>query len=180
MNNKKGFIATEIADFIAIIVFTVFVIVMFFLINISSNKVNIKISSEIEKEDASMNMRNILAAPVEYNGKNYTIGELISYLGSYPKESYSKEMMKKVVSEVSSIYEKANLTNADMRVYNKDGMLLFSIRRGQFYSISDYGSQSYNLSDYQLIACEAQDSSMILPRLDNDEYLKVEYQECVQ
>ena len=157
---KNGFLGTEIADFISILVFVLFVVVMLFLFKLKGAGVTATITSAFDKGNSMNDLLNILHTNAD---ENRTIEDLIISLDQ-----------KALVSNMSYLYETLNLTNPELSVFNDRGIKIFSIRRGFF----EWGKKSGILSSYQWESCTPNAFGLILPY--KKAYLTVVFEECAK
>ncbi len=157
---KKGFLGTEIADFIAILTFIVFVVVMLILFKLKGAGASAEVTASFEGASTMTDLLNILHTTIP--DKNLTIEKLIMN---------SNE--NALISNLSYLYETLNLTNPEMTAFDSDGRQIFSIRRG-FYSWHGSGS----LSNYEWKICTPDSAEVILPY--HNSYIEVIFKECLK
>lgn len=164
--NKKGFMGSILSDFFALLLFLLVIVVIFFLLRLKGGATNKELKASFLGDEPEIDLLNILRTNVNYNGQNFSIGRLISY--SVIDESSS--IKNAIISNVSYIYEIANLTNAKLIVMNqKQDYYYYTIQRGQFGILYDWQN------------CEPGIAEVFLP-VDSykDDYIRVVYSECIK
>ncbi len=159
---KKGFLGTEIADFISILAFIVFVVVMLILFRLKGAGASAEIKSSSERMSAMTDLLNILHTKVSYKGLNLSIEKLIMYSDK-----------NALISNLSYLYETLNLTNPEMTAFDDKGKQIFLIRRG-FY---DWGSSGIS-SNYEWQICTPESAEVFLPY--HNSYIEVIFRECLK
>ena len=128
--DRRGFIASSVVDFWAIVAFVIIVIVFFLVFRLGSgHTMEAKIGSRMQETNDDLVLLNLLRTPVDIDDTNITVAELI--IGHHLDGSYKDEMRDTIKSildsyEISEEYHVPRSYRLEI-----DGMTIFSSNYGE-------------------------------------------------
>ncbi|MBW2988137.1 hypothetical protein DRJ48_00250 [Candidatus Woesearchaeota archaeon] len=113
--NKRAQVE-QIAEFIAVVTFVLFVIIMLLLFRFSHRSFERTIRASFDESNAQITLLNILRTPVTMDGQELHFGDLLAYYAAQERQTYYDQLYVQIEQNLTSIAEGIGIHNVNLEV----------------------------------------------------------------